>query len=459
MLGIAAAVGADSAPLSAEQQQLLGRARRFERDGWVYLHVEGEARPRGFQHGYLLAGEIAEGLRTTRVGWNHESGMEWSWLVRKTGELFERRIDPECLAEVDGLVEGMRAAGRETSRQEMIAYNGYIELCWYWWPTELKKIKDAPAPPVPEGCSAFIATGKMTRDGNVVLGHNTMMEYQDVFPNVVVDIAPASGHRILWQTSPGWIHSGTDFFITDAGLVGAETTIGGFEGFDTNGVPEFVRMRRATQDAGSIEQWCEIMRRGNNGGYANAWLLGDINTREIARLELGLKQVAFEKKQDGYFTGSNIAVDLKLRRFETSTHDTDIRDTAVGRRVRWKELMKEYAGRIDAKAAKDLESDHYDCYLEKHEPTGRTLCGHNELSREPAGPWPGVPFGAAGTVDGKVVDATMAKKMSFTARWGAACGRVFDARQFLAAHPQFDWMEGILKSRPSEPWTLFRAGE
>ncbi len=459
MLGIAAAVGADSAPLSAEQQQLLGRARRFERDGWVYLHVEGEARPRGFQHGYLLAGEIAEGLRTTRVGWNHESGMEWSWLVRKAGELFERRIDPECLAEVDGLVEGMRAAGRETSRQEMIAYNGYIELCWYWWPTELKKIKDAPAPPVPEGCSAFIATGKMTRDGNVVLGHNTMMEYQDVFPNVVVDIAPASGHRILWQTSPGWIHSGTDFFITDAGLVGAETTIEGFEGFDTNGVPEFVRMRRATQDAGSIEQWCEIMRRGNNGGYANAWLLGDINTREIARLELGLKQVAFEKKQDGYFTGSNIAVDLKLRRFETSTHDTDIRDTAVGRRVRWKELMKEYAGRIDAKAAKDLESDHYDCYLEKHEPTGRTLCGHNELSREPAGPGPGVPFGAAGTVDGKVVDATMAKKMSFTARWGAACGRVFDARQFLAAHPQFDWMEGILKSRPSEPWTLFRAGE
>ncbi len=148
-----------------------------------------------------------------------------------------------------------------------------------------------------------------------------------------------------------------------------------------------------------------------------------------------------------------------MLRFETTLNDTDIRHSAVGRRVRWKQLMREVAGKIDLKAAKEFEADHYDCYLEKREPTGRTLCGHYELSREPAGPWPGVPFGCAGTVDGKVVDAAMAKNMSFTCRWGAACGRAFDARLYLAAHPQFDWMEGILKSRPSQPWTQFRVGE
>ncbi len=447
------------AALTAEQQQWVAKAHRFQRAGWIYLHLEGDGKCRGFQHGYLLAPEIADAMRSIQVNWQHESAMEWSWLVKKASELFVPRIDPENRGELEGLAEGMKAAGQGTSFEEMVAYNGYIELCWYWWPSELKKIKEGPAPPVPEGCSAFIATGRMTRDGNIVLGHNTMMEYQDVFPNVIADIAPAQGHRILWQTSPGWIHSGTDFFITDAGLVGAETTIGSFEGFETNGVPEFTRMRRATQDAGSIDQWCQIMRRGNNGGYANAWLLGDINTREIGRLELGLKQVAFEKKSDGYFIGSNIAEDLKLRRFETSTHDTDIRDSAVGRRVRWKQLMKAFAGRIDLEAAKEFEADHFDCYLEKREPTGRTLCGHYELSRDPAGPWPGVPFGAAGTVDGKVVDAAMAKNMTFAARWGAACGHAFDARQYLAAHPQFDWMEGILKSRPSQPWTQFKAGE
>src|SRR6266567_7407058 len=106
-------------------------------------------------------------------------------------------------------------------------------------------------------------------------------------------------------------------------------------------------MRRATQDAGSLGQWCEIMKKGNNGGYANAWLLGDINSHEIARLELGLKQVAFEKKRDGYFSGSNVAEDLKLLRFETGTKETDIRSSSVARRVRWKQLMKQYVGKID----------------------------------------------------------------------------------------------------------------
>jgi hypothetical protein len=70
-----------------------------------------------------------------------------------------------------------------------------------------------------------------------------------------------------------------------------------------------------------------------------------------------------------------------------------------------------------------------------------------------------VPFDCSGTVDGKVVDAAMAKSMAFTARWGAACGTAFHADKFLIAHPQFDWMTGILKDRVSQPWTIFRAGE
>ena len=448
-----------AAPLSPAQQKCVAQARRFERHGWIYLHIQGEPKELGFQHGYLLAREIADGLRTTRAYWEHESAMDWPWLVERAGAMFTPRMDPENLAELDGIAEGMAAAGYSTSREELIAYNGYIELSGYWWPMELKKLKDMPTPAVRESCSSFIATGSLTRDGNIVLGHNTMMDYEDVLPNVIEEIVPARGHRIFWQTEPGWIHSGTDFFITDAGLVGSETTIGNFEGFDTNGVPEFARMRRATQDAGSIDQWCEVMRVGNNGGYANAWLLGDINSKEIARLELGLKRVGFEKKRDGYFTGSNVAEDLKLLRFETSAKETDIRESSVARRVRWKELMRQHVGKIDLALAKEFEADHFDAYREKTEPGCRSLCGHFELDRDIGGNWPGVPFGCAGTVDAKVVDATLARNMSFAARWGSACGRAFDARQYLDAHPQFDWMKDLLQSRPSQPWTQFRAGE
>lgn len=51
------------------------------------------------------------------------------------------------------------------------------------------------------------------------------------------------------------------------------------------------------------------------------------------------------------------------------------------------------------------------------------------------------------------------KAMSFNARWGSPCGRPFDAGAFLAKHPQFEWMKEILKSRPSQPWVTFKAGE
>src|SRR5438045_1615099 len=439
-----------AATLTKDQETCLRKGKRFERAGWTYLHTEGEPRERGFQHGYLLAKEIADGLKTTRIGWEHGSGMDWSWLVERAGAMFIAKIDAENLAEIDGMVEGARWAGVSTSRAELIAYNGTLELAGYWWPAELKKIKDEPVPArAPQSCSSFIATGRFTKDGNVVLGHNTMQSYADFLPAVIQDIVPARGHRILWQTQAGWIHSGTDFFITEAGLVGAETTIGSFEGFDTNGVPEFARMRRATQDADSIESWCEIMKRGNNGGYANAWLLGSVNTRDIARLELGLKFVGYEKKVDGCFVGCNIAEDRKILRLETERSDTDIRTSSVARRVRWNELMKKHAGKIDLESAKDFEADHFDVYRGKLRPGCRSLCGHFELDAEASGHR--VPYDCSGTVDGKVVDAAMARQMSFAARFGSACGKAFIAHKFLAEHPQFEWMSGVVKDRPSEP--------
>jgi hypothetical protein len=260
------------------------------------------------------------------------------------------------------------------------------------------------------------------------------------------------------QTVPGLIHSGTDFFITDAGIVGSETTIGGFFPFDKKGVPEFSRMRTATQYASSIDEWCEIMKKGNNGGYANAWLIGDVNTNEIARLELGLKYVGFEKKKDGYFIGSNVAEDLRILRFETKmTDNTNIKNNCISRRVRWKQLMKENSGKIDLILAETFEADHYDTYLNLNKPGYRTLCAHGELDADMEGLWE--PFDAAGVLDGKVVDSKMAKQMSFVARWGAACGTPFDAKKFLELHPQYDWMNGLLKDRPTQPWTVFKAGE
>jgi hypothetical protein len=414
------ALPAVSAPLGEAQKSLLAKGHRFQRAGWIYLHAEGSLRARGFQHGYLLAPEIQEALRVTRIQWEHLSALPWSWLVGKADAMLTAKVDPENLAEIDGIVEGLAAAGVASSRAELVTYNAQPELFSCWWPQEFKKLKEGAKVPVPESCSAFIATGSWTRDGGVVVGHNTMNTYEAPWCNFVMDLVPEQGHCILMQAAPGCIHSGTDFFVTSAGLVGTETTLGGF---------------------------------------ANAWLLGDVNTGEIARLELGLNFVAFERTKDGFFTGSNIADDPRILRFETNVNETDIRDCSVARRVRWQQHMAAQRGKLDLGMAKRFEAEHFDAFFGRERIGGRGLCAHHELEREPAGPWPGVPYGPAGTLDAKVMDSKHAKAMSFSARWGAACGRPFDARAFLAKHPQFGWMKDILKSRPSQPWTTFTAGD
>jgi hypothetical protein len=440
--------------LTELQKSWVLKANRYEKNGWIYLHIEGAPEERGFQHGYLLAKEIKESIRVISASWFYYTSVDWHWLTNKASDLFISKVDLENLQEIDGIVEGMEKAGVSTTREEIFAYNDFLELLGSWWPTVKDTISPNTSDPIKESCSSFIATGNMTKDGKLVLGHNTWGPYNIAIWNIIIDIIPSIGHRIIMQSAPGQIHSGSDFFITDAGIVGSETTIDSFFPYDPKGIPEFVRVRRAMQDASSIEEWCEIMKKGNNGGYANSWLLGDIKINEIARFELGLKYFSLEKKNDGYFTGSNLVNDLKILRRETHSSNEDIKSPIVARKIRWEQLMNQYIGKIDIESGKVLLSDHYDLYLEKDMPSSRSICGHLELDN---GAFivmaPYLPFGA---YDGKIVDAKMAKEMSLEARWGSSCGTPFYTDKFLKDHAQYEWMKGILKNRPSEPWTIFK---
>jgi hypothetical protein len=114
--------------LSADQQHLLAGAKRSAKAGWIYLHIEGDAATRGFQHGYLLAPEIREELRIHRKAWTHRSGMTWEWLVSRSAQLMTPKVDAEDLEEIDGIVAGLRAAGVASSRDEIVAYNAQLEF-------------------------------------------------------------------------------------------------------------------------------------------------------------------------------------------------------------------------------------------------------------------------------------------------------------------------------------------
>src|SRR5439155_6548279 len=136
---------------------------------------------------------------------------------------------------------------------------------------------------------------------------------------------------------PGLIHSGDDFAINAAGIVITETTITGFSGYDFNGIPEFVRARKALQYSASIDDVARIFKDGNNGGYANDWLIADTRKNEIASLELGLKNVTLERKTDGYFVGSNFPINAKLAAEETTFDVRDMSLSANARHRRWEQ--------------------------------------------------------------------------------------------------------------------------
>jgi hypothetical protein len=330
-----------------------------------------------------------------------------------------------------------------------------MELAGYYlpWLAESKGRGTAP-----DRCSAFVATGSYTRDGRPIIAHNAWTGYlEGSFWNIIFDIVPRRGNRILMDGYPGLIHSGDDFGINSAGLMITETTITQFHGFDPKGVPEFVRARKAMQYASSIDDFARIMREANNGGYANNWLVADRKTNEIASLELGLKNVNLWRKHDGYFVGANFPVDPKLAREETTFKD-DPATSPSARRRRWESLMAEYKGRIDVEAGKKFLADHYDTVTGKIDPNERTLCGHIDLSPRGSKPWQQA-YGPAGVVQAKIADDGMAARMTFEAAMGHPCGIHFKASEFLREHPEYNWQKGLLRDLNSGAWTLFKARE
>jgi hypothetical protein len=121
----------------------------------------------------------------------------------------------------------------------------------------------------------------------MVIGHTTWWPLTLAEQtNVMLDIQPTSGHRLLMQSYPGGIESGTDWYQNDAGMVLTETTIRQSPS-TSNGTPIAYRARKAIQYGDDIEKVVEYLTTKNNGLYTNEWLIGDAKNNEIAMYELG----------------------------------------------------------------------------------------------------------------------------------------------------------------------------
>jgi hypothetical protein len=168
---------------------------------------------------------------------------------------------------------------------------------------------------------------------------------------------------MLMCAFPGAMQSGMDYYLNDTGLLIAETTISQTR-FNPQGQSEASRIRQAIQYADGIDAAVAILQKENNGLYTNEWLLGDINTNEIALFELGTKASKLHRssKQEwiggtaGFYWGCNNTKDLELR-LETVPSVTGRPANLIfrpsERDLAWQRLYHKHKGKIGVDFAKE----------------------------------------------------------------------------------------------------------
>jgi hypothetical protein len=406
-----------------EAVKTFGPAYRYPAAGWIYLHIEGKPYERGYQHGYLMAREIPEYLERCAADLGSNAAL-WGGLRTQASALFLRGFDREILEEMRGIADGASDAGakwqgRRLDVVDIVVANVTVELgelrgAMAVTPTGLETLQfEAPAyydkkrDTVLDHCSAFAATGPATRDGKMVIGHVTWWPLTLAEQtNVWIDVKPEHGHRVLMQSYPGGIESGTDWYQNDAGIVLTETTIRQTP-FNPEGTPVAFRARMAIQYGGSIDEVVRQLGTRNNGLYTNEWLMGDAKSNEIAMYELGTAHTKLWRSgknewfggTPGFYWGNNNAKDLTIRTEylpDPLGRPEYVPYVAQSRDLAWQDLYGKYKGQLDEQFA----------YL-----AFRTA-----------------PLVSGSTMDAKVVTAEMANRMMVWAAIGKPNQREWVAR-------------------------------
>ena len=460
--------------INTEQIIQVPNGLRYEKGGWIYVSLSGEARERGKAYGELLKEDMKNVRRILDFVIYNDYGVKWEFFIEAGRKYFLEKLKrdfPEFYEEMEGF-----SSGSGWSIDEVVAWNNYMTLTESWWanmPEEDRLIvygtsgkKDVSSKEGGSGqverCSGFIAVGDWTTDGKIVCAHNNFSNFIDgQLAKYVIDMKPppGKGSRMLWQGFPGFIWSGTDFFVNGAGILGTETTIGGFNQYENN-TPICCRIRNVMQYAVSLDDCERMLLQDNSGDYANSWLFGDVNINEIMRIELGLRFHLTERTTNGFFIGFNAPYDPRIRNLEcANTGFNDVRRHQGARKVRLSELLDKWKGKLDVETAKAILADHYDVYLKKeNNPCSRTCCSHYDLDgreymSDPSRP---LPFQPRGAVDGNVIDTALAKNMSFVLRWGNSCGTPFIKDEFIRKNRVWEHLAPYLEDRPRQEWTTFR---
>ena len=416
--------------------------------GWKTICINGTPYDRGFAHGFLLHDELSRTFHSYPFLVDQKNPTTYFKYVKTCNKYIKPIVIkdfPEIYEELEGIVAGANVRGVPITMDFLLTWNSHSSLESYFEVSDKKRRNK---------CSAFIATGNSTDDGQIVMGHTTHTSFiEGQLFNIVMFIIPCKGQGepFVMQTAAGLVASVTDWFICSTGIIGCETTISETNYRPKFGYPFFCRIRKAMQYAKTLDEYAEIMKDHNAGDYACSWLFGDINTNEIMLFEIGLEEINVQKTTDGIYYGMNAALGFDLRTKETNHKGLNDPSYSSGaRNERFNELLYDkYFQKINVENAKDILADHYDTYLDKNIPNSRSICLHLENENESKD----FHHLLYGCTDCKVVNSEMAKDLEFFARFGSACGRKFSMKQHIKKHPKYASWAPHVQDFKKHSWT------
>lgn len=419
------------------------------KNGWKTICIHGSPYDRGFAHGFLLFEELERTFRSYPFLVDQKIHTTYLKYIKASNKYIKPIVlkhFPEIYEELEGIAAGANMRGVHITVDFLLAWNSHSSLQSYF---DKELSHHHPGYHHPTGkCSAFIASGTATVDGEIVMGHTTHTNFiEGQLFNIIIFMIPENGHPFVMQTCAGLVASVSDWFLCSTGIIGCETTISSINYKPKFGYPFFCRIRKAMQYAETLDEYAEIMQEKNAGDYACSWLFGDINTNEIMLCEIGLNIANIQKTKNGIFYGMNSAIDFDLRTNETNdTHWNNKQSSSGARAARFNQLL--YDSPISVESAKDILCDHYDVVFKKNMPNHRSICVHNELDNYSKKH----PYYLHGCTDCKVTNSKMAKELEFFGIFGSACGRKFSIKQHIKNHPEYKIWGEYVNDFKKYPW-------
>lgn len=443
---------------------------RYNINGWIYLYIKGDPYERGYQHGYLLAYEIVDMItRWSNVIHNSPvlskinidpssnryekiSDIWWDFIRSRAKHVFWDRFPEEYKQEINGIVDGVKARnikfhGRDVDYLDVLASNEMYELMtridnpmkgFHPLKNLYGKLKDLVpmslgseesfissfirAPPA-HHCNGFIATGDCTTDGQIVVSQGVLCGgwwFPYYIPqrwNVIIDVDPSEGHRFMMSSAPGYIWSDENYYQNDQGIVLLDTTcIQGL--WRDGGYPMAIRTRMAAQYSSSIDDVLKYLIYQNDGIWTAVYLIGDIKTGEIARLDLGLYKYEVWRTFNGFYWSANNAISKAVRAESYSFIKGGIL-RAISNIFKIKTYY-EYMSREYYPAPRDL----------KFEELGNRFYGEIDVEVLKNTIMHAYPIGNPSATDVKVSNTRMIENMSMWVFFGNIRGHIWDMSSF-----------------------------